>query len=90
MTDGPIKRIGNMKKPILFIHSKEDVFSLPEKAQALYDKCQSEKKLVWFEHGAHSRVRINDPEGYDKAIVDFYTDLAKKEAFTAENAVANT
>ena len=89
MTDGPIKRIDRMRKPILFIHSKEDVFSLPEKTQILYDKCPGEKKLVWFDHGAHSRVRINDPEGYDKAIVDFYRDLAGKEALAADNAVAN-
>ena len=89
MTDGPIKRIGKLQKPILFIHSKEDVFSLPEKAQVLYDKCQSEKRLVWFDHGAHSRVRINDPEGYDRAIIGFYRDLDKKEALTAENAEAN-
>ncbi len=71
-TDGPIKRIGRMKKPILFVHSREDGFSLPEKAQQLYDKCgSSAKKIRFFDHGAHSRVRINDPEGYDRAVMDF-------------------
>ncbi len=74
--DGPIKRIGQMKKPILFIHSKEDVFSLPEEVQRVYDRCNSDKELVWFEKGAHSRVRINAPERYDKVLIDFYSRLA--------------
>ena len=71
MTDGPIKRISKLKKPILFIHSKEDIYSLPEKAQVLYDMCQSKKEISWFDKGAHSRVRINNPDGYDKAIINF-------------------
>ena len=53
------------------IHSKEDKFSLPEKAQELYDKCSAPKKLVWFDHGAHSHIRINNVLEYDKTIKDF-------------------
>ena len=71
VTDGPIKRIGKLKKPILFLHSKEDVFSLPQKMDLLYDKCNSKKELVWFDVGAHSRIRINNEEKYDTAIIDF-------------------
>ncbi|MBQ6153265.1 MAG: hypothetical protein IJJ15_05925 [Ruminococcus sp.] len=73
--DGPIYRIDQLKKPILFIHSKEDRFSLPKEGEMVYNKCKSTKKLVWFNKGAHSRVRINDEEGYDQAIVDFYREL---------------
>ncbi|MBQ3416503.1 MAG: alpha/beta hydrolase [Ruminococcus sp.] len=73
--DGPIYRIDRLEKPILFIHSKEDRFSLPKEGEMVYNKCKSKKKLVWFEKGAHSRVRINDTEGYDKAIFDFYREL---------------
>lgn len=70
--DGPIYRIGRMKKPILFLHSKEDVFSTPDKARELYEKCPSpDKKIHWFDHGAHSRVRITDPAAYDKAVTAF-------------------
>ena len=71
VTDGPVKRIKLLHKPILMIHSRQDTFSLPEKAQQLYDSCPAPKRLVWFEKGAHSRVRINDTEGYDRAVREF-------------------
>ncbi|WP_405344703.1 alpha/beta hydrolase [Ruminococcus sp.] len=73
--DGPLYRIDRLKRPILFIHSKQDVFSLPEEVQQVYDRCQSEKKLVWFEKGDHSRVRINAPERYDETVIDFFSHL---------------
>ncbi len=71
VTDGPVRRITRLKKPILFLHSREDRFSLPEKAQILYEKCTAPKTLRWFEKGAHSRLRVNDPEGYERAVTDF-------------------
>ncbi len=74
VTDGPLKRIGKLRKPILFLHSREDVFSVPEKAQVLYDACNCQKKLVWFDKGAHSRIRINDQPAYDAAVAAFLAD----------------
>jgi len=72
----PINLINQMKKPILFIYSKEDAYSLPELGQKLYEKCGSEKKrLVYFEHGVHSHVRINDETGYDLAVENFIKDF---------------
>lgn len=77
--DGPKKRIRDMKKPILFLHSKEDQYSDPEKTQKLYEACPSENKtLVWFDHGKHSRVRINAPEKYDAAIKAFLDSVDPK------------
>ncbi len=73
---GPIDVIEKLKKPLLMLHSKEDVFSLPSTAQELYDACGSEeKRLVWFEKGAHSRLRITDTERYDSSISDFLKSL---------------
>ena len=69
--NGPIRVIHKLKKPILFIYSKKDIYSLPEKGQLLYDTCQSKKKLVWFDKGGHSRVRINNQEKYDNTIVEY-------------------
>lgn len=69
--NGPIRVIHRLKKPILFIYSKEDIYSVPEKGQLLYDTCQSEKKLVWFDKGGHSRVRINNEQKYDDTVVEF-------------------
>lgn len=76
--NGPIRVIGKLKKPILFIYSKEDIYSLPEKGQLLYDTCQCKKKLVWFDKGAHSKVRINNQEKYDNTVVEYL-----KETFSA-------
>ncbi len=69
--NGPIKVIDKLKKPILFIYSKEDIYSVPEKGQLLYDTCQSKKKLVWFDKGGHSRVRINNTQKYDATVVEY-------------------
>ena len=74
--DGPYRRIRKMSRPVLFLHSREDPFSTPEKVQQLYDSCPSEKKIVWFEHGGHSRLRFTDPDLYDRAIIDY---LAEKD-----------
>lgn len=74
-TDGPKKRISLLKKPILMLHSREDLFSPPEDAQKMFDICTAQKKLVWFDRGAHSRVRINNTESYDAAIGDFIRSL---------------
>ena len=53
-------------------NGKEDVFSLPEKAIELYEKCGSDmKELVWFEKGDHSQLRISNEESYDKEIREF-------------------
>ena len=73
--DGPFKRISKLKKPILFIYSKEDQYSTPEQANKLYNSCSAEKRIVWFEKGAHSRVRINATEEYDACIARFITEV---------------
>ncbi len=76
ISDGPVKRIGLMTRPILFLHSREDTFSLPEKAESLYNKCISPvKKMHFFDRGAHSRIRYNSREEYDCTVVDFIKQL---------------
>ncbi len=77
VTDGPLWRIGKLDRPILMLQSEEDTFSLPEKAKLLYETCaSSQKKLVFFPKGIHSRIRINNPEKYDQTIIDFLKDLS--------------
>ena len=69
---GPINLIDKFEKPILFLYSKEDKFSLPPKSEILFNKCGSKnKKIVWFDHGAHSHIRINNMEKYDNSITEF-------------------
>lgn len=74
--DGPGRRIADMHLPILFIHSREDLFSLPEKTVQMFEKCPSaNKSIVWFEHGWHSRLRLEDPEKYDDAVKSFISTI---------------
>ncbi len=76
VTDGPVKRVSKLKKPILFLHSREDEFSVPKNAEKLFSDCGSDdKEIVWFEHGAHSRIRPVDTQGYDAAVTGFLEKL---------------
>ncbi len=75
VTDGPYRRITKLQKPILFLHGRQDAFSLPAKAEALFAACPSPKRLVWFDKGKHSRLRINNTEDYDRALSTFLTEL---------------
>ena len=86
MKFGPLNVIDKLDKPLLMLHSKEDAYSTPEYAQKLYDKATVQnKRLVWFEHGKHSMLRITDMERYDTAIADFLTELyAEKEDMETE------
>jgi alpha-beta hydrolase superfamily lysophospholipase len=73
--DKPIRAIKNIKKDarVLFLYGKKDIFSLPEKSKKLFAACAAQdKKLVWFEEGGHSHLRINNLEQYDRAIIDFF------------------
>jgi len=72
---GPQNVIHKLRKPILFLHGKEDIYSVPEKAEILYEKCAAKKKLVWFDKGRHSFLRYHAPEKYDQTIVDFLSEL---------------
>lgn len=76
VNDGPLNRISKLKKPILFIHSRKDIYSLPEKTEELYARCGSEYKTIsWFDNGGHSRVRFNNPEKYDITVKNFLESL---------------
>ena len=70
--DGPKRDIRRMHRPLLMLHSREDIFSTPDKAQELFDRCPpGKKRIVWFEHGRHSRVRLINTEEYDRAVKSF-------------------
>ena len=67
----PIRVIGKVKTPILFLHGRKDAFSLPKRAEALYAACNAPKELVWMDEGSHSHLRINNQELYDGSIKAF-------------------
>ena len=71
----PINAIKKLKPEtrVLFLYGKKDIFSIPEKTQMLFDACSAkDKKLIWFDKGGHSHLRINNTEEYDNAIIDFF------------------
>lgn len=69
MKRGPVDVITKMNKPLLMIQSKLDKYSTPENAKKMFDMCPSkEKKLVLYEKGSHSMLRITDTQKYDKEI----------------------
>ena len=73
--DTPIRAMKKLakNKRVLFLYGKEDIFSIPAKSQKLFNACAAEdKKLVWFDKGGHSHLRINNTEAYDQAIIDFF------------------
>ena len=76
LTNGPFKRILKMRRPILFLHSREDQYSEPEVTEKMYADCPSPgKRIVWFPEGKHSRIRLKDSGRYDAAIAEFIRSL---------------
>lgn len=77
MHDGPIFRIDKVPEDvkILMLYSKEDKFSPKRDVERLYEKAGNRARLVWFDKGNHSRVRINAIEKYDKEIKEFLSTL---------------
>lgn len=67
----PLKFINEVNVPILFIYSKKDIFSLPEKGQMLIDAYKGEKVVKWFDEGNHSHVRVKNMKEYDETIINF-------------------
>lgn len=58
---------------VLFLYGEKDIFSIPQKSRKLFAACAAEdKKLVWFEKGGHSHLRINNTQQYDQTILDFF------------------
>lgn len=78
--DKPITAIGKIKTDcrVLFLYGEKDIFSIPEKSRQMFAACVSrDKKLVWFDRGGHSHLRINNTEKYDRAIIEFFGKTAE-------------
>ena len=67
--NGPKKQIAKVKVPTLLIYSDLDIFSTPEQAKRLYEKCPAEDKQLYFFHeGRHSHVRFHNLDEYDSLV----------------------
>ncbi|MDY6431171.1 MAG: hypothetical protein SPL00_05275 [Bacilli bacterium] len=74
--EGPFVNVSKISVPTLMMASKEDIYSLPQKTQYLFDNLASKNKtMVWWEHGRHSHLKIVDEELYDSSIYNFVKSL---------------
>jgi fermentation-respiration switch protein FrsA (DUF1100 family) len=74
----PISVIDQIKKPILFIHSKKDTYILPSMTEALYNGKKGPKKLFLAENGAHAQSLNENKEAYEAAVDEFLLEFVFK------------
>lgn len=75
----PLRAMKKLDKKyrLLFLYGKQDIFSIPEMSKKLFAACAAkDKKLVWFDNGGHSHLRINNTEKYDETIIEFLKEHA--------------
>jgi fermentation-respiration switch protein FrsA (DUF1100 family) len=67
----PIRCVGCIKNPVLFIHSKPDDYILAAMTEELYQQKQGPKQLFLAENGAHALSYEENTEAYEEAIDRF-------------------
>ncbi len=67
----PLKAVKNIEKPVLFIHSQDDDFILPEMTEALFKEKNGPKELYMAPNGVHAQSYNENPEQYEEAIDHF-------------------
>jgi len=66
--------------PVLFIHGTADEFVPPSQAIRNYHACASKyKDILWIDGAGHACSMYQDPQKYQMAVSDFFTE-AEKEA----------
>lgn len=67
----PIDVIDKIEKPVLFIHSLQDDFILPNMTEDLYEKKQGPKTLKLFDVGEHAKSFNENSKEYEQVVADF-------------------
>jgi uncharacterized protein len=67
----PISVVQNIRKPVLFIHSTNDDFILPQMTKDLFEKKQGPKELFLDFRGTHAQSYNDNPEEYEQLIQRF-------------------
>ncbi|WP_328585719.1 alpha/beta hydrolase [Rossellomorea aquimaris] len=75
----PLSVIQNIQKPILFIHSSDDDFILPQMTMDLFNKKQGAKELFLDFKGSHAQSYNDNPEQYEEVIQRFLNEWVFKE-----------
>lgn len=74
----PKEVVGNITKPVLFIHSLEDTFILPYMTEDLYHKKVGPKMLKLFEKGGHARSFNKNTKQYEETVRTFLNTYINK------------
>ncbi|WP_018660552.1 alpha/beta hydrolase [Heyndrickxia acidiproducens] len=73
----PLDVVDRIQKPVLFIHSEQDDYILPEMTKALYEKKKGAKQLFIAKNGAHAQSFNLNREMYEKAIDAFLEHIVR-------------
>lgn len=76
----PIDVVENIKKPVLFIHSKPDDFIPCEMTEEMYERKQGPKAIKLFDIGAHAKSFNENPQEYEEVVrkfIDEFVDIKK-------------
>jgi len=68
----PLSGMKNAKCPMLFVHGDADKFVHTRFVYELYEACPTPKKLFVVPDAIHAFSYYKDPEGYNKAIIEFF------------------
>lgn len=71
----PRQVIANISKPMLFIHSLEDDFILPEMTKELFALKEDRKMMKLFPKGAHAKSYNDNPVEYEREVHAFLNEF---------------
>lgn len=67
-----VKAVRHASVPVIFFHGEEDVFVPAQMSEENFDACASRKMLVTIPGAGHGLCYPVDPEGYLKALQNFF------------------
>ncbi|MDQ0231873.1 alpha/beta hydrolase [Metabacillus malikii] len=71
----PLKAVAAIKKPVLFIHSKDDDYIPAEMSRQLYEQKKGPKKLFIAEKGTHAMSYAENRKEYSDVIDEFLDEI---------------
>jgi len=83
----PLAAMKNAKCPMLFVHGGKDTYVATRFVYELHDACPAPKKLFIVPEAIHAYSYYDDPEGYNRVLVEFFTEHLGN-AYASEPAAA--
>ena len=68
----PVEALKKAKVPVIFFHGEADDFVPCYMSKACFDACASRKRLVTVPGAGHGLSYPKDPEGYIRAVREFF------------------